>query len=73
MIDRYSLNPQPVDMIGENCERLPIGEVTYLQDAHNVNAMDAEDNGETWLDSDPYVFEFSEVDIESFFFPEEIA
>lgn len=72
MIDRYSLNPQAVDMIGENCERLPIGEVTYLQDLHNVNAMDAEDNGETYLDSDPYVFEFAEVDIETLFFPEEI-
>ena len=70
MFDRYSLNPQPVDMIGENCERLPIGEVTYLQDSHNVNQCDECD---TWLDSDPYVFEFSEVDIETLFFPEEIA
>jgi hypothetical protein len=25
------LNPQPCDMIGENCERLPVGEVSELQ------------------------------------------
>lgn len=69
MFDRYSLNPQPVDKIGENCERLPIGEVTYLQAAHNVNHCDGCDN---WLDEDPYVVEFDEVDIETLIFPEEI-
>lgn len=72
MISRYSLNPQPVDKIGEYCERLPIGEVTYLQDLHNVNLLDAEDNGETYLNTDPEVYEYTEVDIETFFFPEEI-
>jgi hypothetical protein len=69
MITRYSLNTQPVDMIGENCERLPVGEVTYLQDSHNVNMCDECDN---WFDDEPYVVEFSEVDIETLFFPEEI-
>ena len=70
MIDRYSLNPQPADKLGEYCERLPIGEVTELQDMLNCNTCD--ENSETWLDSDPYVFEFAEVDIETFFFPSEM-
>ena len=67
MFDRYSLNPQPVDMIGENCERLPIGEVTYLQDLHNVNLTDAEDNGETYFDEDYHADDLTEVDAGFFF------
>ena len=66
MIDRYSLNPQPCDMIGENCERLPIGEVTYLQDLHNVNLTDAEDNGETYFDEDFHITDLSIVGPEYF-------
>ena len=39
---RDFLNPQPVDMIGEDCERLPIGEVTELQVVMNCNLDDSE-------------------------------
>lgn len=66
MINRYSLNPQPVDKIGENCERLPVGEVTYLQDLHNVNLFDAEDNGETYFDEDFHIEDLEIVDSKTF-------
>lgn len=39
---REMLNPQPVDMIGEDCERLPIGEVTELQIQMGCNHGDSE-------------------------------
>ena len=66
MIDRYSLNPQPVDKIGENCERLPIGEVTYLQNLHNVNLFDVEDNGETYFDEDFHIEDLNIIDSNTF-------
>lgn len=39
---RDHLNPQPADKIGEDCERLPVGEVTELQIAMNCNLDDSE-------------------------------
>lgn len=61
------LNPQRADMIGDDCERLPLGEVTELQNQLNVNAMDAEDNGETWLDEEIPVACVSIIDEDEFF------
>ena len=39
---RDHFNPQPVDKIGYDCERLPIGEVTEMQIAFNCNLSDSE-------------------------------
>jgi hypothetical protein len=36
------LNPQPCDKIGEDCERLPIGEVTELQNIYSQYLTDEE-------------------------------
>lgn len=66
MIDRYSLNPQPVDKIGENCERLPVGEVTYLQNMLNVNATDPDETGETYFDEDFHIEDLTIVGPEFF-------
>ncbi len=42
------LDPQRVDMIGEDCERLPIGVVRELQEQFGVNHGDSDDK-ETWF------------------------
>ena len=64
MIDRYSLNPQPVDKIGENCERLPAFDVIAFQNMFNCN--NCEDNGETYFDEDFHVADLSIVGPEYF-------
>ena len=67
------LNPQPVDMIGEYCERLPVGEVTELQFAHNVNISG---DCEEWFDDETRPADFGmtviNADDLSLFFPHEV-
>ena len=55
---------QPVDMIGEDCERLPIGDVTELQSEFNVNLND---EGEIWFDEEIHVGYVETIDEDEFF------
>ena len=43
---------QYTDVAYEDYTRLADEEIRELQDQHNVNILDAEDNGETWFDTD---------------------
>lgn len=55
---------QPVDMIGEDCERLPIADVTEMQSAFNVNLND---EGEIWFDEEIPVGYTEDIDEDEFF------
>ena len=56
------LNPQPVDMIGNDCERLPVGDVAELQSLFNVNTSEDE-----WFDEEIPIAYVNVVDEEEFF------
>ena len=55
---------QPADMIGEDCERLPIGDVAELQSEFNVNLND---EGEAWFDEEITVGYVDTIDEDEFF------
>lgn len=52
MINRYGF-VQFSDTACADYMRLVDEEIRELQDQMNCNILDAEDNGETWLDQDP--------------------
>lgn len=46
---KNALHPQPVDMVGEYAERLPLPDLQDLQSMLNVNTSDEADQ---WLDEE---------------------
>jgi hypothetical protein len=60
-IVRYS------DHVVTDTNRLQKGEVIELQNQMNCNMLDAEDNGETWLDDEVPVCHVTYIDEDEFF------
>ena len=58
---------QFTDYVGEFGERIPVDEVTELQNQMNCNLDSAESNSETWFDEEIPVSHVTVIDEDEFF------